>query len=241
MIEKMAKTILVLTLAALIICAPVSATTVKESHGPYHSLFLHDDGTVSAFGRNDYGQLGDGTMQEAYDRNVTVDLQEVIDIDAGMLHSLALTRDGTLWAWGNNHFKQLGREGIEYSATPVALSRDHTQGSVRADEFLSIVEEAGVATIFGNDLNNITGAMHTHIGARMPSSSLRREARRGAQAQTRETPPESDLIALVQRLVARIEILERRLDSSATEASNPSSAHPERRVLEDGNVVITLY
>lgn len=74
--------------------------------GGHHTLALKDDGTVWAWGRNFYGQLGDGTpICRATPMQV---LSHVIFIAAGMNMSAALLYDGTVWAWGNNHFDQLG-------------------------------------------------------------------------------------------------------------------------------------
>ena len=54
----------------------------------HHSLALTDDGTVVAWGRNDYGQS-----------TVPAGLKAV-QIAGGVYHSLALTDDGTVVAWG---------------------------------------------------------------------------------------------------------------------------------------------
>ena len=73
--------------------------------GGWYSLALKNDGTVWAWGRNQFGQLGDGTN---INRNTPVQVQNlsgVIAIAASSAageHSLALKSDGTLWAWGNN-------------------------------------------------------------------------------------------------------------------------------------------
>ena len=40
------------------------ATMATIAAGLYHSLALKQDGTVWAWGDNDYGQLGDGTTED---------------------------------------------------------------------------------------------------------------------------------------------------------------------------------
>jgi alpha-tubulin suppressor-like RCC1 family protein len=79
-----------------------------------HSLALRSNGGVWAWGANDMGQLGDGTL---IDRTSPVVpgcealgylSDAVIAISAGNAFSLALLFDGTVWAWGNNSTGQLG-------------------------------------------------------------------------------------------------------------------------------------
>ncbi|MCL2786445.1 MAG: hypothetical protein FWD81_04410, partial [Methanomassiliicoccaceae archaeon] len=83
------------------------------SAGDHHSLALKEDGTVWAWGRNGYGQLGDGT-NAGKNRPVRVEvasgvpLTGVTAISAGDFYSLALTDDGRVWAWGYNNSSQLG-------------------------------------------------------------------------------------------------------------------------------------
>ena len=68
--------------------------------GYAHSLALKSDGTVVAWGSNDYGQS-----------NVPAGLTGVTAIAGGYGHSLALKSDGTVVAWGDNHYGQTQRAG----------------------------------------------------------------------------------------------------------------------------------
>lgn len=76
--------------------------------GENHSLALQKDGTVWAWGRNNEGQLGDGTNDSKNTPVRVPDIGRVIAIAAGKNHSLALKDDGTVWAWGENIVGQLG-------------------------------------------------------------------------------------------------------------------------------------
>jgi len=78
------------------------------SAGSSHTLAIKNDGTLWAWGRNNYGQLGDGTLV-----NKSVPTQIGTDtnwksISASYTNSLALKSDGTLWAWGYNNAGQVG-------------------------------------------------------------------------------------------------------------------------------------
>lgn len=66
----------------------------------YWTLALKNDGTVWSWGRNDFGQLGNGTTT---DSNIPVNvslLTDVINIKAGGVQNLALKSDGSLRVWG---------------------------------------------------------------------------------------------------------------------------------------------
>jgi len=96
---------------------------VAIAAGNYHSLALKSDGTVWAWGQNNYGQLGDGTMNNERRTPVQVsNLTDVVAIAAGDNHSLALKSDGTVWAWGRNDFGQLGDGTSSNRSTPVQVS-----------------------------------------------------------------------------------------------------------------------
>lgn len=70
--------------------------------GSGHSLALKRDGTVWAWGGNDWGQLGDGTTQTRLAPVQVAGLANAIAISAGDFHSVAVTRDGGVWTWGGN-------------------------------------------------------------------------------------------------------------------------------------------
>ena len=97
-----------------------------------HSLARASDGTVYAWGRGVYGQLGNGTTT---DSNVPVAVKTVgtpmaaktiIQISAGAGHSLALASDGTVYAWGQNTYGQLGNNVTTNSSSPVAVQTTGT-------------------------------------------------------------------------------------------------------------------
>lgn len=72
------------------------------------TLAIKKDGTLWAWGRNFYGQLGDGTN---VDRNTPTKIGNDNNwkfVAAGRQHSIAIKTDGTLWAWGTNGDGELG-------------------------------------------------------------------------------------------------------------------------------------
>ena len=73
-----------------------------------HTLALKNDGTLWAWGANDYGQLGLGdTARRLSPAQVGTDADWEA-IAAGDDYSAALKTDSTLWVWGRNQSGQLG-------------------------------------------------------------------------------------------------------------------------------------
>ncbi|MBX3143936.1 MAG: hypothetical protein KF813_09295 [Trueperaceae bacterium] len=91
------------------------------SVGMQHNLVLQDDGTVVAWGRNDYGQLGDGTKEDRSTPVAVMGLTDVISVHSGYYNSYALLADGTVWAWGLNNLGQLGIGTTTEQLTPAQL------------------------------------------------------------------------------------------------------------------------
>lgn len=90
--------------------------------GSLHSLAVKSDGTAWAWGRNDEGELGDGTTSSSSSPRRVADLTTVSRIAGGGYHSLALKSDGTAWAWGYNAQGQLGTGTTGTSLRPARVS-----------------------------------------------------------------------------------------------------------------------
>jgi alpha-tubulin suppressor-like RCC1 family protein len=90
---------------------------VAIAAGERFSVALRVDGTVWAWGANDEGQLGDGTLTDRhYPTAVVSDAQSPVarlagvkGIAAGLRHVLAVGSSGTVWSWGTNQGGALGR------------------------------------------------------------------------------------------------------------------------------------
>ncbi len=103
-------------------------TVVAIAAGEYHNLALCSDGSLAAWGYNNFGQLGNGGTTQSNAPawvNTAGGLagKSVIAIAAGGAHSLALCTDGTLAAWGYNASGQLGNAGTANSLVPVLVNR----------------------------------------------------------------------------------------------------------------------
>jgi hypothetical protein len=83
---------------------------------------------VFSWGRNDFGQLGNGSSGPGTDSNMPVGVggglsaPDIKALAAGINHSLVLKNDGTVWAWGDNTYGQLGNGTTGgSSSTPVQV------------------------------------------------------------------------------------------------------------------------
>ena len=92
------------------------------------TLAVGSDGNAYAWGRNNYGQLGDGTLTQ---RNKPVIVKKpagasadftYVQVSAGDEQSLAVGSDGYVYAWGNNESGQLGNGSSGgYSTVPLRV------------------------------------------------------------------------------------------------------------------------
>ncbi|OIN94314.1 MAG: hypothetical protein AUJ20_01115 [Comamonadaceae bacterium CG1_02_60_18] len=99
----------------------VAATGAQLAAGEFFSVMMNSDGTVSAWGENTYGQLGDGTSATSVFTQVS-GLTSVVAISAGYSHSAVLRADGTVWTWGRNDLYELGDGTATARSTPVQVS-----------------------------------------------------------------------------------------------------------------------
>ncbi len=115
----------------------LTATVVMDGDAPLagvramvagygHTCALLETGSVRCWGRNDAGQLGDGTMEPRAGPVAVAGLPAtVIALAAGGGHegghTCALTTTEEVWCWGDNRDGQLGDGSTTGSSTPVRV------------------------------------------------------------------------------------------------------------------------
>jgi alpha-tubulin suppressor-like RCC1 family protein len=109
-------------------------TTTGIAAGAWHTCLLLSDRTASCLGRNNTGQLGNGTFDDSSAPVRVSGLTNVVSVKTGMEHTCALLADGTMQCWGTNYTGQLGLGGAtgEHGGVPFSWSPAPVQGITNA-------------------------------------------------------------------------------------------------------------
>jgi alpha-tubulin suppressor-like RCC1 family protein len=103
------------------------------SIGGYHTLAIAQDGTLWAWGDNNFKQLGNNSAVAYQTTPVQISNERNwLFVSAGEHHSLAVKKDGTLWSWGRNNYGQLGNSTTTQQNTPMQIGTDTNWFSVSA-------------------------------------------------------------------------------------------------------------
>lgn len=133
--------------------------------GIYHNCGVTDSGDVLCWGRNNFGQLGDGST---IDRDVPVPIdappgKSFRFVSLGSFHSCARTTDGEVWCWGRNDYGQLGDGTFGDRTTPVEVS-DLPSGAsfISAGAYHTCaLDDEGRAFCWGNRYSYRLGGSHS--------------------------------------------------------------------------------
>ena len=110
---------------------------VEVAAGADHACARRRDGSVSCWGRNDDGQLGDGTRTPRALDVAVKDLAGAVSVAAGQRHTCAATSKGEVLCWGADDAGQLGDGGGPSRARPLAVAGISTALAVSAGEAFS--------------------------------------------------------------------------------------------------------
>lgn len=95
---------------------------VSASAGVCFYAAIKKDGSLWTWGRNDCGQLGDGTHTNR--SNPVKILEDIIQVSLGARHGAAVDRNHNLWTWGENSFGQLCRGNCKDAAEPIKVAEN---------------------------------------------------------------------------------------------------------------------
>lgn len=103
--------------------------------GDHHFLAIDSSGTVWAWGRNSFGQLGYAHSGAPHPNTATpvqvrtdngAMLNNIVSVAAGSGHSVALDRDGRVWTWGFNQTGELGQNIGTNTTNPTVVPIEAT-------------------------------------------------------------------------------------------------------------------
>jgi alpha-tubulin suppressor-like RCC1 family protein len=111
------------------------------------------DHTARCWGRNDQGELGDGTTTTRTRPTPVIALTDVAQIAIGRSHACALRRDGSVMCWGGNGSGMLGDGTMVDHAIAAAVVdlANVVRIAVGGDDTSCAVLRDGTARCWGND------------------------------------------------------------------------------------------
>ncbi|MEW6713361.1 MAG: hypothetical protein AB1403_26305, partial [Candidatus Riflebacteria bacterium] len=97
--------------------------TLMISGGREHSCAIKTNGSLWCWGKNDFGQLGNGQLEDSLVPVSVTNMENgVTSVSIGADHTCALKTDGSVWCWGKNESGQLGNGTTEFSDTPIMVT-----------------------------------------------------------------------------------------------------------------------
>ncbi len=90
--------------------------------GRYHTCLVRADSTVDCWGNNTHGEIGNGTVADAWKPVAVTGLSGVTSIAAGYTHTCAIVAGGAVQCWGENQVGQLGNGTTTSARTPVSVT-----------------------------------------------------------------------------------------------------------------------
>lgn len=121
------------------------------------SYLLAKGGQVYSQGLNNFGQLGNGTMQDSssWSRvSFVKDGQQpkITKLSTDGDHTLALDSTGVLWTWGNNSYSALGNGSSNPEVSPTRVSVSYSFSKIVAgDDFVVALDSRGSLYTWGQN------------------------------------------------------------------------------------------
>jgi alpha-tubulin suppressor-like RCC1 family protein len=111
------------------------SNAIAIAAGDEHTCALLSNGSIKCWGRNDWGELGNGksSPEENYSSTPVLvnGIKDAIGICAGSIHTCALLKNRTVKCWGSNFMGQLGYGKITAQSWNVIPSLNVTPTTIR--------------------------------------------------------------------------------------------------------------
>ena len=131
--------------------AATLSTASAVAVGYSHACLIATSGSAGyCWGRNDQGQLGDGTGTNSSVPVAVAGGHAWSAIDGGYNHTCAIDGGGAAYCWGHNSYGELGDGTTNTSLTPVLVTGGYTWAMVSAGDSTTCgVTNAGAAYCWG--------------------------------------------------------------------------------------------
>lgn len=122
--------------------------------GYQHTLGIRTNGSLWAWGDNEYGALGTGNLGPGPGPQlVPTPIKIGADLDwasvsGGLFHSVALKTDGTLWGWGENDFGALGDNTGHDQLAPWKMSTESWLDAAAGNDYSVGIRTDGTLWLF---------------------------------------------------------------------------------------------
>ena len=162
--------------------APVEVENIADAIGVNsareHTCAVHADGTVSCWGSNGSGQLGDGTTDDSATPVKVTGITDAISVAVDHEYSCAIHADRSVSCWGSNLFGILGyylrSDDYDFSISPVSLNRvslepirvPEVSGAMSLhtnSQFLCALRIDNTATCWGYDKYGVFNCLHDNF------------------------------------------------------------------------------
>lgn len=130
--------------------------------GINETYILCNDGYVWATGRNDFGQLGNGSSSIKLEPFQTSIISKIIMVSGGLHHAMALDSSGNVWTWGWNSSGQLGDGTTNNRYVPIQIFSGAK--SISGGDYHSVVlKKDGTVWAWGKNTNGQLGNNSTTV------------------------------------------------------------------------------
>lgn len=115
-------------------------------------------GNLYSFGTNNYGQMGDGTVNPKSSPVQVGALTTWKTVSIYSNSSMATKSDGTLWTWGQNDYGQLGQNNKVYRSSPTQVGALTNWLNVSCGgDTMAAIKTDGTLWTWGNNSNGQLG------------------------------------------------------------------------------------
>lgn len=146
-------------------------TWSSVSAGNSHAIAVKTDGTLWAWGANEYGRLGINLSGYAENRSSPVQVGALttwVGVSALFQSSSAISTNGTLWTWGKNDAGQLGQNSTVDRSSPVQVGALTNWAKISGSvNFMASIKTDGTLWAWGANSDGQLGQNNT-IGRSSP-------------------------------------------------------------------------